>query len=562
MKILLGHDETVSDRRGIAIGAVLLVGLGILLIVAGTLHYVRAGVASIGGTDAAIQARMAARSAVRVLAGDLHQNRSGLLRGEVPVPATGYELFELPGPGEGRLAVARLLPLGPGGAMIVSESAKIDLNLATAAELEATGLLSSIEAAAIVAARDARPGGRFEHLSDLLSLEGDGAPGPSRVLGPLDELSILSRIDADEEDTGERIAARLSEDLGPASGVTPLAEVLTIHSFEPDVGRDGATRLLLSRSGAESLELDALDPEMRGYVEAVLAAPDGRDGGGVEIDDDAEAGSDAGLGPGRSLGEDEFVRRIWTVAERNGGDAGIILDTVTPVDGGWRNGLLDINLAPVEALRGLPGIDDELAAALVARRDSVPEDRRFDRLWPIAEGIVDADRWLPVVPRVTTRSFVWRATIAVGMVPAEDPDAPLESPIAWEVVVDCGGERPRLVEVRDVTMLELVARMIDADDERAFEVESESMRPAEVGEPSSLFTEEPLFDDTPLFESQPLFPEAPLFESQPLFPESPNSGQPGFGEPRVPDPSSDPLESASPRDRGPGGRWRPATGSR
>ena len=71
-----------SGRRGIAIGAVLLVGLGVLLIVVGTLHFVRAGVVSIGGVDGAVQSRFAARSAVRALAGlraeDIMENREPL----------------------------------------------------------------------------------------------------------------------------------------------------------------------------------------------------------------------------------------------------------------------------------------------------------------------------------------------------------------------------------------------------------------------------------------------------------------------------------------------------
>ena len=74
--------------------------------------------------------------------------------------------------------------------------------------VRAVALHSGMSWDAILAARDARPGGRFEHLSDLLALEGDGAPGPSRVLGPLDEIAILSRVDGDEEDLGDDECAR------------------------------------------------------------------------------------------------------------------------------------------------------------------------------------------------------------------------------------------------------------------------------------------------------------------------------------------------------------------
>ncbi len=560
------RKNRTSRRRGIAIGAVLLVGLGVLLIVAGTLHFVRAGVASMGSIDDAIQTRLAARSAVRVLALDLHAERDSMLRGASPNPPDSYELFDLSGGQDGRIAVARLLPLGPGGARVASEAARIDLNLATASELAATGLLSASEGATIVAARDARPGGRFEHLTDLLALVGDGAPGPTRVLGPLDEIAILSRVDGDEEDLGERISLRLDGDLGSANGARPLSQVLTVHSFEPDLQVDGSERLLLPGSGEGSLDVDGLDPEIRQYVRAWLETPEDEDAKEGEDADLLEGASALQADSGTKVDEAEFVRRVWAIAERNGGDAGLALDALTSVEGGWRNGLLDINLASSEALQGIEGMDETMARAIVARRDSVAEDRRFDRFWPISEGVVESDAWLKVVPRITTRSLVWRATFAVGIVPADDPDAPLASPVAWEVVIDCGGDRPRLVEVRDVTMLELVARMIVDDDEQALEVEaSESDGP---DADSDLFSEEPLFSGDPLFESQPLFPEtslfpeASLFEGPSLFPGSSDSEETNFGAPGSSAEPLDAVESPLRRDRGPGGRWRPATGSR
>jgi hypothetical protein len=205
-------------------------------------------------------------------------------------------------------------------------------------------------------------------------------------------------------------------------------------------------------------------------------------------------------------------------------------------------------------------MDEAMAAAIVARRDSVAEDRRFDRFWPITEGVVGSEAWLPVVGEVTTRSFVWRATFAVGVVPADDPDAPLESPIVWEVVVDCGGEAPRLVEVRDVTMLELVARMIADSADRAPSFEDPEADASGVD--SGLLDDLRLFDDQPLFSEQPLFEFDSILDGPPLFsgdstPDDPFAGRSGgAAEPNVPSPT--PL----PRDRGPGGRWRPATGSR
>ena len=92
----------VAAVAAFAIAAVLVVGLGILLIVVGTLHFVRAGVASMGGIDEAIQNRLAARSAVRALAGDLHADRDSMLRGSIPQLPASYELFDLLHIGGGR----------------------------------------------------------------------------------------------------------------------------------------------------------------------------------------------------------------------------------------------------------------------------------------------------------------------------------------------------------------------------------------------------------------------------------------------------------------------------
>ncbi|MEE2972656.1 MAG: hypothetical protein VX672_05980 [Planctomycetota bacterium] len=560
------RDGSCAGRRGIALAAVLVVGLGILLIVVGTLHFVRAGVASMGGIDEAIQNRLTARSAVRALAADLFAQRSSMLQGLVPQLPSSYELFDLPGGDGGRIAVVRVLPLGPGGARVGSEAAKLDLNRATAAELTATGLLSASEAATIVAARNSRPGGRFEHLSDLLALEGDAALSPTRILGPPEEIAILSRVDEDEEDLGERISLRLDADLRAGVDARPLVDVLTVHAFEPDLRIDGTSRFLLPGPG-ESVDLEGLGPETGRYVEAWL-------GSGEESEDDRSGDqeaseSDAGVDRESSATPDpnEFVRTIWKIANRNGGDAGIALDALTWTDGGWRNGLLDVNLASQEALLGIEGMDETMAAAVVARRDAVPEDRRFDRFWPIGEGVVDAEAWLAVVPRITTRSLVWRATFAVGSVPADDPEAALSSPIAWEVVVDCGGDRPRLVEIRDVTMLELVVRMLAETEESRPEPEIPGDRPP--GEESDGFDGEPLFDQGPLFAEESLFDDAPLFPEsspfdegsifgeRPLFPGSPTFGNPDSDPPGTGSGSDAGTGSTRSRDRGPGGRWRP-----
>ena len=575
MRIRRPGIQAPASRRGIALAAVLLTGLGLLLVVLGLLHSVRAGVSSIGGTEDAIQSRLAARSAVRGFAAILARDRGEMLRGLSPDPPSSFELFELPGGDLGRLAVVRLIPVGSGGELVVAESGRLDLNSVDATALEATGLFSALEAEVVIAVRDARPGGRFNHVSDLLAIEGDGAPGPTRVLGPLDEIAILSRVDELEESAGDRIKMRLDADLG--SGTRPIADVFTVHSFEPDVDARGGSRL---RPGLDRSASDfAGRIETRALMERVLAGgtPEGESAPptdpleDVEDSDDSEGEVDPV--PTSSAGLVSALRQASSRVPE--ADVGNAFDGLTIHEGGWRNGLLDINTASVEALQGIPGIDSSLAAAIVARRESVADDRRFDRFWPVVEELVETEAWDAVVPWISTRSLLWRAILVVGVVSGDEPEGPLESPVAWEVVVDCGLETPRIVELRDVTLLELTARLLEAAGEAGSEFPLETSLAGEESAESldqGLFDDPPLFGDGPLFDEAPMFDDLPLFDGRPLFDADPlfnavplfdsNGPENVFGD-RFKDAEmgEDSSRPAAPRDRGPGGRWRSSASS-
>ena len=573
-----------GTRRGLALAAVLVVGLGLLLIAVGTLHLVRAEVSAIAAGESRVQSRFAARAAARALMAELARERETALAGRPIEAPDSLELFELDGGEAGRLAIARLLPIGPRGARVVPEAGRLDLNAVDADALVATGLVERTEAETLIAARDARPGGRFASVFDLLALEGDAAIGPARVLGPLDDLRILSRVDADEEDVGERIAERLDADLG--GGDEALTSVLTVHAFEPDVRFDGSPRI---RRSDDETSMPDLDDQTLRLVRAVFgdeddaSATDDPRAGGRPTDpptgsSTSQAASDPTTPPAAGGGIGPRVAAL--AAGMPDADPGLAYDAVTRFEGGWRNGLLDINTASASALQGIDGIDAELAAAIVARREAIDDTRRFDRFWPVAEDLVDLADWGEVVDRITTRSTVWRATVAVGIVPADDPEAPLESPIVWELVIDLGAATPRLVEVRDVTMLELIARIeagrSDADQDFGWDDEGfgdDGLDPAAgdlfgddplfqddpLFEDDPLFSDDPLFDDSPMFDDDPLFGEDPLFDDEPLFDRPSPFEQPANGGDRRDRGGS---SFAGPRDRGPGGRWRPATSSR
>jgi hypothetical protein len=150
----------------------------------------------------------------------------------------------------------------------------------------------------------------------------------------------------------------------------------------------------------------------------------------------------------------------------------------------------------------------------------------------------------------------------------------------WEVVFDCGSVPPRVVELRDVTMLELAARIVAA---RSGEFEFEPFDPSTSGladdiAGEGLFAEDPLFEPSSLFDDSPsLFDDQPpLFEESSLFGEDSTSLEPpslfeseepifgpgvgGSGRGRGEEETAE--SGGGSRDRGPGGRWRPATGGR
>ena len=575
-----------SNRHGVALAAVLLIGMGIMIVALGVIHLVRADVASLGAAEDLEQSRLLARSAIRAVSAELAQSRPAMLRGETPELPARIEILELETGENARIGVAMLLPVGPGGARLVAEAGRVDLNGVDAEAIADTGLVTMVEARTIVAARDARPGGRFESVLDLLSLKGDVSFTPERMLGPLDEIRILSRVDAEESSTGERILERLEADL--AGDVRGLADLFTVNAFEPDVRLDGTPRLdpdpgepgAVADAGIEDpATVELLERFFGGGADASATGDGARRRGdrgnrrdrNRPRDEDSNASDEADRGSEVST-TDTLMSRLRRVARDDGADSGLALDAIARDPGAWRNGLLDINTASVAAMQSVEGIDPPLATAIAARRDSLAVDRRFSRLWPVEEGLVEPAIWDEVADRITTRSTVWRFVIAVG-IELEGADEGLETPTAWEVVLDCGSVPPRVVELRDVTMLELAARMVgigaeDADDPMigAGETSMDESSADPLGA-------EPLFgDDPPLFEDGSMFDEessmfdgerslfdddsslfddpASAFDTPDLFRAEPGSGTG----------SSPPVDRNG--DRGPGGRWRPATGGR
>ena len=130
-----------------------------------------------------------------------------------------------------------------------------------------------------------------------------------------------------------------------------------------------------------------------------------------------------------------------------------LLDQVTTVAGPVIRGRVNVDLAPREVLRAVPGIDDALADRIVASRGSQSgfgdPDRRHG-VWLLTDGLVDLDTMRQLAPYVTGGGDVYRAQIA-GFFDHSGPSARVE------VVIDATARPPRQVYWKDLKMLGLGA---------------------------------------------------------------------------------------------------------
>jgi len=442
-----------SPRRGFVLLAVLVVaGIG-LAVAATVLMLARAETAGARRAAEATRAQVLAWSGLQVVAGELARERGRMLRGEAPRIERQLVIEE----DGSRLGVVRLLPIGGRGELLVSEGAKIDLLRVSALELEAGGVDPAVAAAA-VAAREAA-GGRLDSVEALV-----GAPGLSlaAIFGPPESLDLRGAIEGREEDRRERILDRLGSDAPLA-----LVDLLGVFSIEPSIDAEGKPRLLASPWSSEveqaagekvgAIATSAIARRLGGERPEGAPAPTERDL--------AQALLDAGVPVGEWVGA---------------------LDSLAVDPSPWRSGRLDLNLAPVEAIRMLPGITPEQAEEIVrVREDLSPEERRTV-MWPALREILPLAAYPELVERIGIRSLAWRVRLACGSVSSESPEGPIEDATVWEVVIDLSGDRPRFAAIREITQLDLVARLVLHLDEGGFEaVEETAVEDPGPAEPSS-----------------------------------------------------------------------------
>lgn len=402
------------------------------------------------------QSRALAWSGVQALMAELSAQRLSLLDAEEPTITSEWTLFEENGV---RGLFRHVATAQAAGSTIVSEAAKLDINVATPEMLGALELLGPELATAIVQRRTSAP---FTSVDELLSVSG---VTPELLYGD----AIGSAGDSSVSDEPTR-----------------LIDVLTVHSADPNIqfgfgprgaNHRGKLRISLNREWTDEMGeaiADRFDASTANGVRSVMTQPSALSPDGNALAFDSESDIVA------------VLRRLAGVSSPRYEDWYEIMDSFTGRSEEFVRGRIDINLAPAAVLACVPGIDREAANRIVSTRSSVDAERRRSVVWIADEEILTAAQFEQAVDWLTARSMQWRVRIEAGVQRVDEFDLgdrptgsgggriggldsmeepPLEGRIVLEAIVDLASERARVAYLRDVTLLDFAAARIAAAEE-------------------------------------------------------------------------------------------------
>ncbi|MEQ1826333.1 MAG: type II secretion system protein GspK, partial [Pirellula sp.] len=124
-----------------------------------------------------------------------------------------------------------------------------------------------------------------------------------------------------------------------------------------------------------------------------------------------------------------------------------IMDKLTAVDATVFPGRININEAPRQILKGLPGMNAEILDALIeARSQGADNSNRKFETWPMVEGIISLQQMQLIAPLVTAGGDVMRAQ-SIGYFEKSAGFA------RTEAVIDAAGQVPTVVLYRKMDHL-------------------------------------------------------------------------------------------------------------
>lgn len=346
------------------------------------------------------QLRALAWSGVLAAASELGAQRADLLQGKDPSMTSRWQLFAA----GGVKGTVRLEAFGARAA--VSECGRLDVNGAAAADL------SRVEGVAERA--DEIAGGAWTSVEELREVAGRASGGAVDVATEAGVRDVVGTSDS-----------------GSAGSLRWLSQV-TVFSADAGVSERGAERIELGGAwdvqGAKAVAGE--DGGVEGVIEALAA-------------ETQRPGSMSGL--------------VGWLAARNvplakwGGVLDVFCDQA-----GVRTRVMDINRAEAAALAGLPGVDAALADRLVAARARLDATTLGSPAWPVVAGVLSPAQLGALLPRITTRSLVWRVRVVAEISPAEQEPELEASGLAgvrmvYDAVIDVTEATPRVAYLRDGT---------------------------------------------------------------------------------------------------------------
>ncbi len=481
---LPGQPGGSRDRAVVLFAALVVISIGALV---GTtvIYFSEAERAAADVTVRKTQARAMAWSGVQAVMAELASQRDGLVSGEKPKVT---ERWTAPAPDAERGPRWGYRIVSVHGAMVQSEMGRLCINASSEEMLEKVGFPKEV-AGRIVAAAKTR---KFSSVTELLDVEGVTATmlwgGSGGGEGPVDQSPTM--VAGAAESTSGTPASRAGETTVPTSGRAPLplAERLTVFSFDPDVQvglgsraseAAGIRRINLNTPWSDRLG-DAIE---RRWDKGVADAIKGMMQGGDRFESIADI-----VKKMRALG---LKPQDWLEG----------LDALTCSADEYRVGLVDLGTAPAEVLACVPGISEEAAAEIVFRREKLDDVRRKTIVWPVLEGILKEGEFEQACGCLAMRSMQWRVVIEGGVMPTEEgagaspargrrqfpggeqEEAALKDRVVLEAVIDVSSKRARVAYLREVTMLALAGDLAEVATERERaknEAEGTDIAPATV----------------------------------------------------------------------------------
>ena len=233
-----------------------------------------------------------------------------------------------------------------------------------------------------------------------------------------------------------------------------LLGIATVCTHEPNVDGDGKERVFLNGTPADLQKLDStgLKKEIVDFIRTCRTD-------GVMFKHPSEllgmthsstSGNSTGGAPAPRPRPPNGPRASGTITSPvTAEDLPLVLDRLTVIPGGVKGqafGLVNVNTAPEEVLRLLPGMDESLAKSIVQAREGLEADKKATIAWLYGENLVPADKFKVMAPALTARSFQYHLRV-VGF------GVPCGRYRVIEAIIDTAGGSPRIAYLRDLTRL-------------------------------------------------------------------------------------------------------------